>query len=87
MLSLEGRLGVGACCGGLVLDRVREPSRDPKRELSLNWLCLPETNSCATSLAYTVLGVFASEPVESADSLGGPCDNPQCTFCVCVMCV
>ena len=36
MLSLEGRLGVGACCRALALERVREGSSDPKRELSLN---------------------------------------------------
>ena len=73
MLSLEGKLGVGTCCKALPLDNVRLPSSDPKRELSLNWLCLPETNSWATSRAYTVLGVLVSDPVESADSLGGPC--------------
>lgn len=48
MLSLEGRLGVGACiciCRAR-LDSVLEPSRDPKRLLaSLNWLCRPDTNS------------------------------------------
>ena len=70
MFSREGRVGggVGACRARL--DRVRLPSRDPKRlPASLNWLCRPDTNSWATSRAYIVLGVATSEPESSAESL------------------
>ena len=74
MLSLEGKLGVGACRA--LLDSVRDPSRDPKRVVaSLNWLWRPDTNSCATSRAYTVLGVATSEPESSADSLAVVCSH------------